>query len=308
MVNFIIPGFYENYNLNVMTLDLLQKQKNWFYDGVNISCIYGTFPFWIWDGGRIFNTYSHADQDQINKIIHTFNDDYKVPLRLICTNPIVQEENYYNRFANLCLELCNNGMNEITVNNTGLEEYIRTNYDTFKYVSSTTKCISNSELFFEEIKNDKYFMICLDYNLNHNWKILDNLPEEYKKKCEFLCNAICPPACPNRKDHYNLNGYFSLSYGKVYSTPGCGISNSTISVSTRNFKNNITNEELYNVYVPKGFEYFKIEGRTLPLYEVAMNYAYYMIKPEYRDMYLYEVMSFYFDNYTNENKMKLQQF
>ena len=85
------------------------------------------------------------------------------------------------------------------------------------------------------------------------------------------------------KDHYNLNGYFSLSYGKVYSTPGCGISNSTISVSTRNFKNNITNEELYNVYVPKGFEYFKIEGRTLPSVESAANYCYYMVKPEYHD-------------------------
>ena len=32
-----------------------------------------------------------------------------------------------------------------------------------------------------------------------------------------------------------------------------------------------------------GFEQFKLEGRTLNPIELALNYIYYLIKPEYKD-------------------------
>ena len=295
MVNFIIPGFYENYNINTQLLTLLQEQPQWFYPDVAVSCVYGTFPFWIWDGGRVFDTYKHATFEEIEKIIDIYNNKFKIPLRLICTNPVVKEENYYNRFANLCLSLCHNGFNEITINNQGLENYIRENYPNYKFISSTTKCITSNEQLIEELNNPNYFMVCLDYNLNHNKKLLESLDQDTKDKCEFLCNAICPPNCPNRKQHYNLNGYFSLNYGRKYSTPGCGITAPTFAKETREYRNNITREELYNYYVKNNFSYFKIEGRTLPTLEVILNYVYYMVKPEYSDQVISLLTDYTFD-------------
>ena len=299
MVNFIIPGFYENYNLNKQLLELLKIHPEMFYDNINISCIYGVFPFCFLVGGRIFNEYRHATLEEIETIVSTFNQNFKIPLRIICTNPVVQKENFKNRFVNLVLSYCENDLNEITINNQELEAYIRNTYPKYKIISSTTKCITNTDKFLEEINNDKYYMVCLDYNLNHNWKMLERIPKEQKDKCEFLCNAICAPACPNRKLHYDLNGYFSLSYGKRYSTPGCSISDGTVAVKTRNYSNNITPDELYNKYVPMGFSYFKIEGRTLPPLEVILNYSYYMVKPEYHDTFISLMLkdNQYFTNY-----------
>lgn len=306
MINFIIPGFYENYTINKQLLELMKMRPEIFYDNINISCIYGTFPFWILDGGRIFEQYRHATLEEIEKILYTFNDEYEIPLRLICTNPVVKQENFQNRFVNFILSKCENNLNEITINNTELEEYIRLSYPKYKFISSTTKCITKSELFLKEMQNDKYFMTCLDYNLNHNWKMLEAIPEEYRNKCEFLCNAICPPACPNRKHHYDLNGYFSLSFGKKYSTPGCGIADGTVAVRTRNYSNNISPQEIFDKYVPMGFTYFKIEGRSLPPLEVILNYSYYMVKPEYHDTFISMMLKD--DNYFANIKMEKQVF
>ena len=125
-------------------------------------------------------------------------------------------------------------------------------------------------------------MVCLDYNLNHNFKLLESLSTEERSRCEFLVNAICPPGCPQRKEHYKLNGIFYLNYGKPYTMENCAIQENTLHPIMCNSKNNISPEEIYNKYVPMGFNLFKLEGRTLSNYENAANYVRYMIKPEYQ--------------------------
>ena len=42
-------------------------------------------------------------------------------------------------------------------------------------------------------------------------------------------------------------------------------------------------EELYNVYVPMGFNNFKIEGRTYHIFDVLETYIYYLVKPEWQN-------------------------
>lgn len=283
MINFLIPGFYENFKLNVKLLDVLKDYPYYFYDGVRIEAVYGSFPFNIWDGGRTFPVYRHATREEIEKIKHIFNDIYDVNIRQVMTNPVIQEDNFYNRFGNICLSLCENERNEVIINNSDFEEFVREHYPQYKFISSTTKCLNTVESFKNELDNPNYRMICLDYNLNHNWKMLEQLTDEQKKKCEFLINAICPPGCPDRKNHYKNNGKFALSFGKHYAMTKCGVAANTCSWTTRNYHNNISPTELYEKYAPMGFEYFKIEGRTLPSVEIAANYCYYMVKPEYHD-------------------------
>ena len=45
----------------------------------------------------------------------------------------------------------------------------------------------------------------------------------------------------------------------------------------------LNEEDIYNKYVPMGYENFKIEGRSVPDINVLETYMYYMVKPEYRD-------------------------
>ena len=283
MIHFIIPGFYENFIINTKLLDLIEHCPYMFYDDIDIEAIYGVFPFNVFDGGRIFREYSHATIEEVQLIKHIFNDKAHISLRQVCTNPVITPEYYTDRFANLCLAICEDPLNEIIINNDGLKEYIKANYPKYTFISSTTKCLSKIDSFKEELNNPDYKIICLDYNLNHNWKMLEQLTQEEKDKCEFLCNAICPPGCIERKMHYKFNGLFALGYGDDYKMEYCGVNATTVSEKVRNFSNNIPPEELYNKYVPMGFSHFKIEGRTLSTFEVAANYAYYMAKPEYHD-------------------------
>ena len=214
--NFIIPGLYEHYQLNFDFLALMEEHPVYFYEGAKVSAVYGSFQFCIFDGGRIFHQYRHTTKEEIEYIVHTYNERFGVPVRLVCTNCELKPEDYKNRFGNVVLSLCENEMNEIVVNDSGFEQYVRDNYPGYSFISSTTKCLNTPQAFKEELNTNKYKMICLDYNLNKNMTMLDSIPEESRNQCEFLVNAICPPGCPNRKKHYSLNSLFSLSKNRYY--------------------------------------------------------------------------------------------
>lgn len=301
--NFILPGMYEHFGLNCRLIELMETDPEIFRPGVKIGAVYGNFQFCIFDGGRIFSAYRHTNREEMEFMVSRYNK-VGIPVRLIFTNPVVPETSFRNRFGQATLEVCNaSGINEIVVNNDKLGEYIRNNYSGFSYISSTTKCLSSPAAFREEFAKPEYKMVCLDYNLNHNQKMLDEIAMEDRSKCEFLVNAICPPGCPNRKEHYRLNGLFSLNYGKSYTISSCGITNDTLHPVMCNSVNNISPEDIFEKYVPNGFVNFKLEGRTLGVLENACNYARYMIKPEYQlsaitDLISESSNSKIFNNYT----------
>ena len=111
-----------------------------------------------------------------------------------------------------------------------------------------------------------------------NMKMLDSIAAEDRGKCEFLVNAICPPGCPNRKEHYRLNGLFSLTYGRPYATQDCPIVSNTLGPEQTCSHNNLTPEEIYKTYIPKGFVNFKLEGRTASATDLIEVLLYYLIK------------------------------
>jgi collagenase-like PrtC family protease len=51
----------------------------------------------------------------------------------------------------------------------------------------------------------------------------------------------------------------------------------------RNLRTHISPDDIWEKYVPMGFEQFKIEGRSSSNLNIAETYMYYMAKPEYRD-------------------------
>lgn len=277
MIKMMLPGLYERFYINKSIIELYEDKPEVFRKDISFGACYGTFQHCIWDGGRTFNGYQQATYEQICYIRDYLNNK-KIPLRLIYTNPIVEQKHLDNRFCNLVTEICENDLNEIVINNGILEDYLRQNYPKYKFISSTTKCKTLEESL-DEVRSGKYHMVCLDYNTNKNTKILYSLGEEDKKKIEFLCNAICPPGCPNRKEHYRLNGIEHLMFGQQYSID-CKIKGSTLALSTCNSHNNLSPDEILE-YSKNGFENFKLEGRTLQGLEIILNYVRYMIKPEY---------------------------
>lgn len=281
MVRYIIPGFYEHAHLNLKLISLMKTNPEYFNDNTSIHACYGNFQYCIFDGGRSFKDYRQATKEDVNRISSQFNS-YGVPIRFVFTNNQLQESDYHDRFCNMILNECENGLNEVVIADENLEKYIREHYPQYQFISSTTKCLSKPEELKEELSKDNYYMVCLDYNLNKNMKMLEALTHQERQKCEFLINAICAPGCPNRKEHYKLNSLFSLNYGKRYQMEQCMINNAGLHPEVLHQRNNLTPDEIYNIYEPMGFEYYKIEGRTWSDADLIATYAYYMVKPEYQ--------------------------
>lgn len=280
MKNFILPGISEKFRVNQALVALHNQFPHFFYDNVNFRCFYGNFAFCTWNGGRVFVTCSRDYLEDIEMKRDFFNNQ-DIPIRLTMTNPLITEEHLSDRYANIIMELLDNGKNEVLVASPILEAYIKDKYPSFKLCSSTTKCLTNLDAARAELQSKDYIQVCLDYNLNHNKKFLESLSKEEKDHSEFLCNAICPPGCPSRKEHYRINGVSTLSGGRIFTMNECNIKSNTCGIEAMAYKNNISPEEIESYYEPMGFSNFKLEGRTLGDIELIVNYVRYMIKPEY---------------------------
>lgn len=284
---FMLPGFCEHYLL-------YQKMNNFFVeypqakkDNVNIYCYYGNIPFCTWDGGRIFNQYQPLTIEQMKEVQNYYNNILQSKIRFVFTNNLLIDQHLHERYNNLALQIFNKEGNEVVLNSSLLENYLKENYPNYVLIASTTKC-SNRENSKIDLDNDIYKFTCLDYNLNHNWNFLDSLNELQKNKTEFLVNPICGPGCPQRKEHYRLNSLFSLTYGQQYAMKHCEIKHNSSCAAFNSA--HISPDEIFKTYIPKGFHYFKLEGRTWQSTDMAFTLADYLVKPEYQMFFLKSVI------------------
>lgn len=245
-----------------------------FRDGYRIGSVYGTFPGAIWNGGRtVFGITSKGD---MQKIISAYNSK-GVPVRFTWTNSLLEEKHLSDTYCNLIMKMADNGMNQILVNREVLETYIRSEYPGFKLISSTTKRMLDLETLQEEIAKD-YFLVVLDYDLNHNEEVLSAL-QPHADKIEILVNEICYPGCKMRLEHYRNQSKAQLEYD---SNPTFKCPNNS---TPRSFKECakrpafLSNEEIES-YVDRGYVNFKIVGRGLPIEFVKDSYLYFLVKED----------------------------
>lgn len=291
MIKYAIPGLYELADVNMNFLDFMKKNSQFFYDDVEIDVVYGNPQFCIWDGGRIFDSYRQTTIEEMEKNIAIYNYEFNVACRYVFTNSILEPKHYTDRFCNVMVQLLDNGYgNHIVSADDNLTKYLQNQYKTISFVSSTTKCLIKPEESRKELKKENYSLMCLDYNLNKNFTFLNSLTMDERKKIEFLVNAICSPMCPKRKDHYYLNSYSHLNYGKPYRMDSCYIVEDIFFPDEKIHGNNMTYQDIKEKYAPLGFEHFKIEGRTWGELEAIMTYCNYMVKPEYKDYVMKRVL------------------
>lgn len=195
MIKYAVPGMYEHATLYFNLLDLMRSQPQYFYDDVEIEVAFGNPQFCVWDGGRIFHHYNQATKEEITDILYTYNNEFNIPARFIFTNCCLTEKDYHNRFGNLLMEWGSYGPNEVVLADDNFMQYLKEKYPNYRYISSTTKCLTSPEQAREELNRKEYDLVCLDYNLNSNIKFLSSLTPEEKEKTELLVNAICAPGC-----------------------------------------------------------------------------------------------------------------
>lgn len=275
MINYYLPDFYNNAALICFLADLREHMSGWFYDDVKIASAYGSFPNCIWNGGRVF--LDKITKQQMRTTIDELNKR-GVAVRYTFTNPLIEEKHLNDTLCNLCLEMADNGMNEVLVNSQVLEDYIRANYPGFKLISSTTKCLDKATLIEEELKKD-YFLVVMDSAMN-NTEELFGLSQ--KEKIELIVNHYCADNCPKRRAHYNAVGKAQLEYSEL-EFPECqNIGKEFFQIAEK--KNFISTDMIFGKYKDAGFQHFKLDGRGFSPHRVVESFVYYLVKPQFRDM------------------------
>lgn len=291
-VRFHLPDFSANFKLNLIFAAMVRDCPQWMREGVEIASVYGAFPQSLWNGGRTNS--GVCDRSFVRSVLKSFNSE-GIPLRFTFTNPMLEEKHLKDPFCNSVLKMANNGLNEVIINSPLLEEYIRKNYPKYKLTSSTCKRITDLERLKEELEKD-YSIVVLDYDFNNKFDILEQIP--HKEKCEILVNACCDPGCKRRTEHYKNLGIQQIivcdhlsknpkkplnpkDYPDMPATD-CHCADRNI-FEIKHLRTHITPDDIWEKYVPMGFNQFKIEGRTSTKLNLIETYMYYMVKPECRD-------------------------
>jgi collagenase-like PrtC family protease len=213
-----------------------------------------------------------------------------VPIRYTFTNPMLEKEHLSDEYCNFCLQIADNGMNEVTVFSPLLEEYIRKNYPSYKIVSSTCKELRTIEEVNAELEKD-YKMVVLDYNWNNRFEELDKIKPEYRDRCEILVNAACIPDCKRRGEHYRTIGLNSINCCNAMKNHTtyepipfeCKYGSDNVIFTIQDYSTYVKPDDVYGKYAEMGFKHFKIEGRTGPIFGNMESYLHYMAPPETRD-------------------------
>lgn len=271
---FYLPDFYKNIKLIAFMADLMKNSPDCFYDGAVISSVYGCFPGSIWNGGRVI--LGSATKKEIEYVISELNGR-GIAIRYTFTNPILEKWHVADTFCNMCLELADNDMNEVLVNSPLLEEYIREAYPGFKLISSTTKCLNDTQMIEKELQKD-YKLVVLDSAMNNTDELFSM---EHKDRIELIVNHYCIDNCPRRQEHYKAVGKAQLVFSEIDFQPCENIKRDFYQImKNRSF---ISAEQLYGKYSEAGFSHFKLDGRAFRSYKVLESFIYYLVKPEWAD-------------------------
>lgn len=278
-VHYHLPGLFEFYELYKKFLPLLKNHKEYFYDWCDIGSVYGAPADCVWGGGRVgFGENNPAEVFALMK-------EFEISPRLTFSNSLLREEHLSDKKCNdLCKKLessCDSG--GIIVHSDLLLAYLKNKYPEFYYVSSTTKVITEFELFKKELNRDDFKFVVPDFRLNKSLEAFNELQQNQKDKVEFLCNECCWFGCKDRKKCYENVSRKSL--GEDCLDHKCNAPDGNKGyVFSKAMENPgfISVEDITDIYLPMGFTNFKIEGRSLGSAVVFEMLLYYMIKPQYR--------------------------
>ncbi len=284
-VRFHLPGLRQNYPLNMFWISLLKTHPEFFREGVEIGSVFGCFPIALWNGGR-FIVNDQCDAKYISGVVKALNDAH-VPVRYTFTSPVLDEDDLNDPYCNYCMKIGDNGMNEVMILSPILEQYIRDKYPSYALNSSTCKEIRNVDDLNAELEKD-YKYVVLDYNLNNHFDVIDGLNKP--EKLEVLVNCLCVPNCPRRGRHYVNMAQNTKTVIKNRELPPeqrkptepwvCEYGDHGGLYRIRNYPTFVSVEAIWDEYLPRGINNFKIEGRTANLFSLIETYSYFMLKPE----------------------------
>lgn len=286
--SFVMPDFCADIKMNMGIFDLIKKYPYLIRPNTEINAFYGDFFSSIWNGGRFCCNKKILSKSEIEDIFNIYNYYLGVPLRLTCTNPILEEKHLYDTYSNLILECGRSGNNEVLVSSPLLEEYIRKNYPEYKICRSVLAAKDTPYLL-----DNKYHISVLNKQYNNNWDYLKNVPFEDRPKIELICNDACVDNCAYTYQHYQELGKATLNFN-LSPAASCRYGQDQHASDfpygfIKEQKHYINREMIDDKYLPAGFKLFKLVGRENGQRRV-INWLNYILNPEYKEDWLCHIL------------------
>lgn len=275
---FHLPGLFEFYELYRLFLPLFREHREYFYDWCRIGSLYGAPGNCLWGGGRV-----GCETQDLQGPLKLCRAE-GISARLTFSNSLLKPEHLDDPASNaLCRCLSGWEGNGVILHSELLLQYLQTHYPNLYRISSTTKVLTRWQDFLEELNREAFLYVVPDFRLNKDFRHLETLPPGQKAKVEFLCNECCDFGCTQRKACYENVSRKNLGIPcKDYvCTAPHGDEGYRFSRAMEN-PGFISVRDIQEVYLPLGFENFKLEGRGLGSAMVLEFLLYYLTKPQYQ--------------------------
>lgn len=277
---FHLPGLFEFQELYSLFLPLFFEHRDFFYDFCEIGSIYGAPADCLWGGGRV------GSGDGTAEDALALTEKYGISARLTFSNSFLRPEHLSDSKCNaLCaaFEKVGKVQNGVIIYSDLLLDYLKALYPGLYFVSSTTKVITDFSLLEKELSCKEFRYVVPDFRLNRRFDRLERLPQQSRDKLEFLCNECCAFGCSDRKRCYENVSRRSLGEDvpQFNCTSSEGKKGYRFSAAMQN-PGFIGIGDIRDIYLPRGFSNFKIEGRGLGSAVVLEFLLYYLTKPEHQ--------------------------
>lgn len=194
---FHLPGLFEFYDFYAVFLPLFREHREYFYDWCDIGSLYGAPAGCIWGGGR------GGTGTQNPRAVLDLTEAYGISARLTFSNSLLRQAHLGDQACNaMCRSFHAQGGNGVILHSDLLLAYLRQNYPSFYFVSSTTKVLTDFQALEAEVNREEFRYVVPDFRLNRAFDRLETLSPAQKGKLEFLCNECCWFGCRERRACY----------------------------------------------------------------------------------------------------------
>ena len=274
MMMYTLPDFTVLLGLNLFFVQLLERRPALFQDGVRIGSVYGSFPGCVLNGGRAYlrERTPPAQMEETFSLLAA----HGVKPRLTLTNMLATEDDLHDGYLNEMLAAAARHGGEAIVYADFVADYVRERYG-LRCVLSTTRPLADAAEVNRMTK--RYDYVVLDYNRHKDPAFLAAI--EDCGKAEVMVNEFCQRGCPHRQEHY-LHNSEDQRAGALRPFE-CVAKRPDFFDHAPGHPVIFTDHEVRALHDAHGIENFKIVGRGVPFPTALEAYAYYLVRPEYRE-------------------------
>lgn len=264
MLNLSLPRMYFADNINNFFKKIVSNEDKKLKTELTIFGVSGSFPYMYWNGKFNNNKGNGIFREQLQSLS---GKGLGFPLHLDCSNVLLTQEDYYDTFGNIILELFQTGSELIEISNINFLNYINNKYPYYKFILSEYYYLQGQNYTTEILNNEhiKYFKCSLE-----NKELIDIIPN--KTKIIASINYKCF-TCPNYSDCNISLQLAQYNYSEKDVSRDCLI--------LQNYKCPSL-DDLKVIQKETGISHFAIEDS----FKNNQDYFYflldYLIKPEYQ--------------------------